>query len=705
MNNRQNNARSSGRAYVPGASGLERPDRKILLPLFVLLAVITIVTFSPAFRAELVSIDDQRFITENKMIKELSLENIGKMFRTSESEQLFIPLVWLSYAVEIALFGERPEVFHTVNVFLHLANVFLVLLLVFRLTDSITASLVTAAFFAVHPTRVESVVWVTERKDVLSTLFMLCALIFYADHLARDRRVHYVASLGCFILASMAKPMVVMVPVLMMLIDYFKGERFLSKRRLLEKAPFFAVGVLIAILTVAAQSELALSGRKVMHVGANIMIAMDNVIFYISKFFAPVRLSPFYPKPVFAGAFSARYFISAFIFAAVFICAAISLKWTKKVFFGYLFFLLALVPVIQLIPVGFQNAADRFTYVPYIGLFMIAGFGVDLILQKSRQRWLPLATCLLCLVLFAGASFLSFRRSRIWSSNEKLWFDVVRKYPDCAIAVESIGGLILAEGEALQEPKAREEKYREAEKYFRRAIELDENSLDAYCGLGVIMLRRGKREEARGFFRKTIELEPRYLRGYHALAKMRQEDGDFEGAIEMLEKMLAVREKEQIHEEVSGLYLKIGDYKNGLYHSEKALEMNPENVAARINKGSAYISLGLYDKAVKEFETAVRIDPGAYDAYQNIATVYMRKGRPEEALVFLEKALAIKADDYVTYLKIASACEQKGAYEDALDALDEALGLELPREVRGRLETSKQELVRKMKEQESGGMQ
>ena len=704
MNNRQNTAGSLGRTYGPGALGLKRPGKKILLLLFVSLAVITIVTFSPAFKAGLVSIDDQRFITENKMIKELSLENVRKMFRTSESEHLFIPLVWLSYAVEIALFGERPEVFHTVNVLLHLANVFLVLVLVFKLTDSIAASLVTAVFFAVHPMRVESVVWVTERKDVLSTFFMLCALIFYTNYLARDRRIHYAAALASFILASMAKPMVVMVPVLMMLMDYFKGEPFRSKRRLLEKVPFFALSILIAVLTIAAQSEFALSRKKVMHVGANIMIAMDNVIFYISKFFAPVKLSPFYPKPDPAEGLSADYLISAFIFAALLICALISLKWTKKVFFGYLFFLLSLVPVIQLIPVGFQNAADRFTYVPYIGLFMIVGFGVDLILQKSRQRWLPLTACLLCLILFAGASFLSFRRSRIWSSNEKLWFDVLRKYPDSAIANESIGGLILAQGEILQEPKAKEKKYREAEKYLRRAIELDGHSLDAYCGMGVIMLRRGRKEEAREFFEKTIEVEPRYLRGYHALAKMRQEDEDFEGAIEMLEKMLAVKENEQIHEEVGGLYLKIRNYAKGLYHSEKALEMNPENIAARINKGSAYVSLGLYDKAIKEFELAARIDPQAYDAYQNIATVYIRKGQPEEALVFLEKALAIKADDYVTYLKIASAYEQKGAYEDALNALNRALGLEITEEVRRHLEASKQELVKKMKEQKSGGM-
>ena len=213
--------------------------RKWIILMACALAVVTCVTFAPSVKGELLTWDDYKLVKYNKIIKELSIENLRQMFTSFEYEAQLIPLVWLSYAIEIALFGEEPAVFHIVNILLHLANVFLVLLLLYRLTGNPIAALIAAALFAVHPMHVESVAWISERKDVLSTMFFLFALICYTSYLGGKGLFYYGLSLGAFILACLSKPMVITIPVLLVLIDYFKDAKILSWRSLLEKIPFF----------------------------------------------------------------------------------------------------------------------------------------------------------------------------------------------------------------------------------------------------------------------------------------------------------------------------------------------------------------------------------------------------------------------------------------------------------------------------------
>ena len=271
------------------------PDKKAIFLCVAALALITLVTFSPAFTAGYIIWDDESAVVNNEIIKELTLDNVKKMFTGSEKEGIYIPLSYLSYAIEIAIFGKDPTtVFHAVNVLLHLGNTILVLFFCYRLTKSLSVSFITAALFAVHPMHVESVAWVTGRKDVLSTFFMLAALIFYLEHLANNRRIHYVFSLLGFVLAAMAKPTVITVPVLLILFDYFTGKRFLSRRRLLEKVPFFCISIFITILTIFLHiREKGISEKQALEVGTNLMVAIDNVVFYLGKLIAPVKISLF----------------------------------------------------------------------------------------------------------------------------------------------------------------------------------------------------------------------------------------------------------------------------------------------------------------------------------------------------------------------------------------------------------------------------
>ena len=229
------------------------PDVKPKL-LIIFLVVLTLITFSPAFNAEFLSWDDSEYITGNPVIKELSLHNIKKMFLPIAGKDYIItPLVFLSFAVEHALFGMNPAVFHGVNVFLHTANVLLVLYLFHRLTNNCLIAFVTAVLFAVHPMRVESVLWAIERKDMLSTLFFMASLISYFLYLVKNRGICYVMSLVSFALSILSKPTVITLPAILILIDYVLGKQCLSKKRLMEKIPFFCVTFFVIILTLTAR--------------------------------------------------------------------------------------------------------------------------------------------------------------------------------------------------------------------------------------------------------------------------------------------------------------------------------------------------------------------------------------------------------------------------------------------------------------------
>jgi len=640
-------------------SRLRAPDRKLAAASVILLAALTVAAFSPAFRAKLINWDDTVFITKNEVIKELSLTNVKKMFTEHRAERLFIPLVWLSYALEIALFGENPTVvFHTVNLLLHIANVFLVLFLIYKLTGNYPVSLITAAFFALHPTRVESVVWVTERKDVLSTFFMLGALVFYVSYLRDNRRLSYSFSLLSFILAAMSKPMVVTVPALMMLIDYFAGEKFLSKRRLLEKIPFFCISLLLVYVTIELQKG-RIKAEHAAHIGASMMIAADNIVFYLSKLFAPVGLSILYPVPEAAEAFSAEYFFSLGILIVLCAGVMISARRTKYIVFGFLFFIISILPVIQIVPVGMQNVADRFSYVPYIGLFLIVAWGADLLIKKSRSaRERQTIFAALVLLVLVGA-FLSYLRANLWAGRKNmpwsgsiaLWEDARRQYPSNPIILNQLAHALFCEALELPEDEVKEEVMSRAEALLLEAAGLDKNLAGPYYNLGSLARQRGRMDEARKFYEMSVAVDPKFFDGYESLAALFEEGNDTELAIKAYEKCVELRPwSDRYYVNLGNQYQKIGNYERAIYNFNRALEKNPENSFAHFNSGRTYMLMGNLDRAIDEFERTIALAPDEVEAHALLGSAYREQGRLKEALKAFETALRLGPPAQMRYM-------------------------------------------------------
>ncbi len=416
------------------------------------LFAMAVLPYLPALQNDfLPSWDDGVYVLQNYRIHHLHWENVVDLFRLHPQRgQMpngqYTPLVELSYMLEHHFFGLAPGVFHLTNVWLHGLNTLLVFFFVRRLTGSPGWAWWTAAFFAVHPLHVESVAWVAERKDMLSALFYLGALIFYLRHRSSGSRCAYGFALLMGIGAFLSKPLAVTLPAVLMLCDFFKQGAW-SRKSLVDVLPFFALsiaGIFITFYT-HVTTNVARSA-EVWAVGGNLLIAARGVALYVEKFIWPFGLSAFYPAPAPGQPFAWSYYLA--LAALVWLTGWIVWQGVKGrhrvLVFSVLFFLVALSPSSRIIPVGLRFlAADRFFYLPGIGLFVLLAHGVHRLLQTrtaARHGAAALAAGLLLLW-----SWGTWERSQVWRDDVTLWRDALAKYPDSAVNLGNIAHALAAQ--------------------------------------------------------------------------------------------------------------------------------------------------------------------------------------------------------------------------------------------------------------------
>jgi hypothetical protein len=399
--------------------------------------VVLAFTFAAHFRAlqgQFVDWDDTIHITRNVAIRALSLHNLGLMF-LHPIAKLYCPLTWLSFAVDYQIWGQAAFGYHLTNLLLHLANTLLVLVLVWeilrdRFQYATAAALLAAAIFGVHPLRVESVAWATERKDVLFTFFYLGALITYWRWLGTHKWRTYWICFGLFVASALSKSSAVSFPVVLLIIDHWLAKR----KAWSEKVPFFAVSLIITTITFAVQA-----GGPVETVATPEFIPLWQrmglvgycSLFYVKKFFWPFHLSAVYVNFDQMGwtIFTSFGYLAAFsAVTALFI--ATRRRW-PALLPAWLFYLATLSPTIGLIPVGVHVVADRFSYVPLIGLALPVSLGVVWLIFSSPNTAARLAVSLLVATVLVTLAFLTDRRGAVWSSTETLFDNALQENPDC----------------------------------------------------------------------------------------------------------------------------------------------------------------------------------------------------------------------------------------------------------------------------------
>ncbi|MEW5774097.1 MAG: tetratricopeptide repeat protein [Thermodesulfobacteriota bacterium] len=396
------------------------------------LVILIAVLYWPALGADFVGFDDYYYVFRNpNVLRGLNWADISWAF-TSFRECNWHPLTWLSLMLDAELYGLAAPGYHATNVLLHVANSLLFLTLLYRTTGRLLPSLAAAALFAAHPLHVESVAWVSERKDVLSTFFWLACMLAYAEYAASPSKWRYLSSLGLFCLGLMAKPMLVTLPCVLLLFDYWPlrrvhpperaGKRLLGvplpgRRLLLEKLPFFALAMVVSMVTLIAQNT-TMSGLDQIPLHIRLLNAGAAYLAYLTKTALPLGLAPFYPHP-----FGNVSVLGGL--AGIGIVSILSaLAWRQAaarpfLFVGWFWFLGTLIPVIGLVQVGSQAWADRYVYVPHLGLFLaLVWAGAEM---AGRLRLSSRITASVFLVLLAGLSVLAHRQAGYWVNSETLF--------------------------------------------------------------------------------------------------------------------------------------------------------------------------------------------------------------------------------------------------------------------------------------------
>ena len=479
-------------------------DGRFLWALALASALLAFLVYLPALQNGFLNWDDKEIIPGNPHIQSLSLSNLFWML-TDLTTGNWLPLTWFSYALDHGWGGSEPFAYHMDNLLLHALNTLLVFFLSLRLVNLAVrqphfpvkrAAFLTAVLFGLHPLHVESVAWAAERKDLLCGAFYFLSLLVYLDYAARkDKKPsRYYSCLGLFLLALMSKPMAVTLPAVLLVLDAWPLRRLATDRAkvLLEKIPFFLLSISVGCLTILAQSRKgAMPSLETLGPLSRLMNALHSLIFYLGKMVAPIHLTAFYPLP--AEPFSLEVLGATFLVMLISRFCFVQRKVRPALGTAWLFYLVTVSPVIGLLQAGTQAAADRYTYIPLLGFFILfsAWFA-----HWSSTR--PFRGAVIGLALALTLSMVTLGQLEAWKNQVVLWENVVKFYPRVNdVAYSNLGNAYQAAG-----------RLEEALKAYDAAATLAPNKALPHEGRGFVLSGLGRPEDSFLEFKKAVELEP-----------------------------------------------------------------------------------------------------------------------------------------------------------------------------------------------------
>lgn len=557
---------------------------------FVLLSIILLISFIsylPVLHNGLLDWDDDRYIKNNPLLASINLKEIFSQFVMGN----YHPLTILTLATEYDLFGLNETGYHAISLSLHLLNVILVFYVVFLLSEKTEVALVASLLFGIHPLHVESVAWASELKDLLYSFFFLAAYICYLKYLKEFAKKFYFYALLLFVLSLFSKAMAASLPILLILTDSFK-ERKVNYKALIDKVPFFLLAILFGVIAIVAQkSSDSFQDIAIFSFPQRIIFACYGFITYLFKLILPMHLSAIYPYPVKSGMEVSIQYVAYLPF--IFILAAgvyYSMRFTKKVFFSIGFFAITIFLVLQLLPVGGAIMADRYSYIPSIGIFYLAGEGFILLWNK-KQKWISIFL-LSGFVLFCSVK--TYARCTVWKNELTLWNDVISQYQTIPMAYNNRGSFFVNENN-----------YEKALEDYNKAIELKPNYAQAYFNRGTLFMKLNKKQEALGDFSKAIELEPDFWKAF-------------------LNRGF--------------LYLEENKNEEALIEFNTAIQLKPDFDEAFYNRGVVFSNLRQYEEAISDYSRAISLKTNFPEAYYNRGLAEYLSGKKDAACKDLKKA-------------------------------------------------------------------
>jgi tetratricopeptide (TPR) repeat protein len=628
---------------------------------------LTFAAFVPALRCGFVNFDDPQYVTKNRRVKDgLSAGGAAWAFITFENAN-WHPLTWLSLQLDATLWkgpGGKldPRGFHLTNVLLHAANAALLFLALRALTGAHWRSLAVALLFAVHPLRVESVAWVSERKDVLCALFGLLALWAYAGYATAPSLRRYLAVAVPFALSLMAKPMLVTLPCLLLVLDWWPlararaakevGSLFETWRPLVaEKLPLFALVAASCVVTARAQAEgRAVMSLEVFRPAVREGNALLGYAAYLCMTVWPNDLAIYYPHPGEELPLD-RTAAAALLLAALTAGAVALRRRAPYLLAGWLWYVGTLVPVIGLVQVGGQAYADRYTYVPQVGLLIAVCWGAAG-LARARPRWVRAAVGGAGVAAAAVLAVLTWKQLQFWHDSLTLWERDLAVARPCLTSVINLG-------EALEEHG----RLAEATERFREAVGLAPNDLQACYDLGNALLKQGMVEEAAAHLKWACRIDPKsasaHVRLGDALARLRRPE---EAVRQYEEGLLLAPDMSSAHCNLGQVQATLGRLDDAARSFRKAIALRPDFAEAHYNLGTALEIRGDLEGAARCFAEAAAVSPAVARPWYNLGRVRSRQGRHAEAVECFEQALR----------RDPGSPELKASLETARKALEQA---------------------------------
>ncbi len=596
-----------------------------------ILALATLAVFWQVRHHEFVSFDDDLYIFNNNHVKAgLTLKGLVWAF-TSTHAYNWHPLTWLSHMLDGELYGSEPAGHHLTNVLFHIANAILLLLVLQRLTGGFWASAFVAATFALHPLHVESVAWTSERKDVLSTFFWLLTMWFYIRYVRQPKVGRYLVVLLVFALGLMAKQMLVTLPFVLLLLDYWPLRRPV-RRVVIEKLPLLFLSLVASVVVYLVQRHTGvIKSFQVLPMAYSVQNALISYVVYIGKMFWPSHLAVFYPHQ--GDALSGRQAgLSALLL--VLITTAVFRKARRHPYLvvGWLWYLGTLVPVIGLVQVGLQARADRYTYVPLTGLFIMIAWGAPELLARWRYRKVVLS--LSAAAVFLALGITSWFQVKCWQNSITLYTHAVTVVKNNWWAHNTLGSALVSKG-----------RLDEAVCNYHQAFQIRPNFADAYYNLANVLVSQGRLDEAVSCYRRAIYLRPGFAEAHYNLADTFSLQGRFDEAVTHYRQTIYFRpDFAKAHYNLANMLKSQSKLDEAIDCYKRALRLEPDFPEAHYNLANTLKSQGKLDKAISHYQQAIRLKSDFHEAHYNLANALQSQGKIDEAISHYRQALRAKPD-------------------------------------------------------------
>ncbi|MCL0039418.1 tetratricopeptide repeat protein [Nitrospinaceae bacterium] len=660
----------------------DEANKTVKIIIYVLLVLATFAIYSQVQDHEFINYDDDAYITNNLNVQAgFTRESVEWAFTKSYYSD-WQPITWLSYILDYQLYGLNPKGYHLTSLFFHIANSLILFMVLLRMTGALWQCSFVAALFAFHPLNVESVAWAAERKNVLSTLFWLLTMWAYIRYAEKPNIKRYGSMILFFILGLMSKPMLITLPFVLLLMDYWplrrfklgqeKGngdipEKYTDKgsdilRLVREKIPLFLLAAGSGI--VAFMVNKVVLTMKDFSLSERLTNAMVSYLEYLEKTAWPKGLAIFYPHP----GNSLVVWKGVLCGAALLGITVIAIRFIKKAPYfvvGWFWYLGTLVPVIGIVQAGGQAMADRYAYVPLIGIFIIVAWGLPELMAKWRHRNKVLIV--LAGIWIPTLMVMTWTQVGHWENSITIFKHTIRvtnkTYPTFALAHYNLGNALVAEG-----------KNEEAISHYKMAIKINPSHANAHYNLGIALFAKEKNEEAISHYKVAIKLKPDYAEAYSNLGMALVAEGKIEEAISHYKMAIKLKpDSAEPYNNLGNALVTEGKNEEAVSQYKMAIKIKPDYAKAYNNLGIALFAKRKIEEAISHYKMAIKLNPNYTNAHYNLGSALQKEGKNSEAISHYKMAIKINPDFAGAYNNLGAVLFNANMTEEAIDYFKEAI--------------------------------